>query len=139
MSAVKRPSSRHPAPGPFGPAIALMNRLRFPQKFLLISLLFVLPLALVMALLILQINSNIELAERELDGTAYLRPARNLFQDALVNQILVQDYQNGRVTADEIARVRSRMDAEFNTLEQWDGQLGGKLGTRNDFQTLKAD
>ena len=139
MSAVKRASFPHSAPGPFGPAIALMNRLRFPQKFLLISLLFVLPLALVMALLILQINSNIELAERELDGTAYLRPARNLFQDALVNQILVQDYQNGRVTADEIARVRSRMDAEFNTLEQWDGQLGGKLGTRNDFQTLKAD
>src|SRR5512140_1987971 len=106
MSAVTKPApSARPAPAPFRPAIWLMNRLKFPRKFALISLLFVLPLALVMALLILQINSNIALAQKELDGTAYLRPARNLLQDALVNQILVQDFQGGRMPAAEITRV----------------------------------
>src|SRR5205823_6219472 len=36
----------------FHPAIALMNRLTYPQKFALISLLFALPLTLVLVLLI---------------------------------------------------------------------------------------
>ncbi|MBI4786819.1 MAG: response regulator [Chloroflexi bacterium] len=135
MSAVKHA----PPAGPFTPAIWLMNRLRFPFKFLLITLLFLLPLALVMALLVLQINANVQVAERELLGTAYLRPARNLLQDALVNQILAQDFQNGRVAGDEIARTRARMDAAFNALAEWDRRIGSQLGTRSDFETLNAD
>ena len=43
------------------PAIRLMNQLRFPQKFALISLLFLLPLVFVMVVLIWEINSNIDL------------------------------------------------------------------------------
>ena len=35
----------------FAPAVAMMNRLKYPQKFAVITLLFVLPLGLVMSLL----------------------------------------------------------------------------------------
>ena len=65
------------------PAIALMNRLRYPQKFLLISLLFILPLALVMALLIAEVNTKADFAQKEEYGTEYLRVVRKLFEDAL--------------------------------------------------------
>ena len=41
---------------PFDPAIALMNRLTYPQKFLLISVLFILPLVLVMYLLLSELS-----------------------------------------------------------------------------------
>ena len=47
------------------PAIALMNRLRYPQKFLLISLLFIVPLALVMTLLIAEVNTKANFAQKE--------------------------------------------------------------------------
>lgn len=43
------------------PAIAVMNRLKYPQKFALISLVFALPLALVMYFFISEINDRIEL------------------------------------------------------------------------------
>jgi sigma-B regulation protein RsbU (phosphoserine phosphatase) len=123
----------------FSPAIWLMNRLRFPQKFGLISLLFVLPLALVMALFILQINSNIDFANKEMQGTNYLRYTRNLYQDALANQILVQYVAGGRVANSEVERVRARIDADLAALARVDAQMADKLGTRGNFQILSAD
>jgi sigma-B regulation protein RsbU (phosphoserine phosphatase) len=62
----------------FKPAIALMNRLRYPQKFFLISLLFVLPLALVMNFLLSEISSRVEFAQKEIYGNIYLRPISQL-------------------------------------------------------------
>ena len=43
------------------PARALMDRLTYPRKFALISVLFALPLAVVMYLLVSEINDRIEL------------------------------------------------------------------------------
>src|SRR5215216_3603202 len=76
------------------PAIALMNRLRYPQKFLLISLLFILPLALVMALLIAEVNTKADFAQKEEYGTEYLRAVRTLFEDALHQQATAHAYMN---------------------------------------------
>jgi hypothetical protein len=51
------------------PALALVNRLKYPQQFLLISLLFILPLALVMYLLISELNERIAFTQKEVQGT----------------------------------------------------------------------
>ncbi|MGE5262461.1 MAG: response regulator [Acidobacteriota bacterium] len=123
----------------YSPAIWLMNRLRFPQKFGLISLLFMLPLALVMVLLILQINSNIDIANKELQGTNYLRYTRNLYQYALTNQVLVQYVASGRVSGAEVERIRTRIDASLATLERVDAQMADKLETRKSIQALRTD
>ena len=69
------------------PAITLMNRLRYPQKFLLISILFIMPLALVIALLIAEVNARADFAEKERAGDAYLRSVRHLFDDALQERL----------------------------------------------------
>ena len=76
----------------FNPAISLMNRLKYPQKFVLISLLFVLPLALVMTSLIKEINSRIEFAQKEIYGDAYLRPLRSMLEHTLENKMLADNY-----------------------------------------------
>jgi hypothetical protein len=57
----------------FDPAVELMNHLSYPQKFTLISLLFVLPLALVLFLLVSEIENGIEFARKEATGDVYLR------------------------------------------------------------------
>jgi hypothetical protein len=46
-----------------------MNRLTYPQKFLLISALFILPLALVVSFLFSEIHDRLDFAHRELYGT----------------------------------------------------------------------
>ncbi len=131
-----RPSFLHRM---LNPAIGLMNRLRFPQKFALISLLFLLPLAFVMLLLIREINSNINLVDRELAGTMYLRAVRNLYQDTLQNQIEVAHFQNGRISADEVRRIRSEIAQDMQVLERAEAQAQGILETGQAFQTLRAD
>src|SRR3954454_25336311 len=77
------------------PAITLMNRLRYPQKFLLISLLFIVPLALVMALLIAEVNTKADFAQKEKMRAEYLRVARRLLEDALHEQSTARSFING--------------------------------------------
>jgi sigma-B regulation protein RsbU (phosphoserine phosphatase) len=55
-----------------------MNRLSYPQKFTLIGFLFAMPLTLVMYLLISEINSRVDFAQKEIYGNEYLRPLRQL-------------------------------------------------------------
>src|SRR3954470_4835006 len=99
------------------PAIALMNRLRYPQKFLLISLLFIAPLALVLALLIAEVNTKADFAQKEVAGTEYLRGVRRLLEDALHEQAIVHAYKNGDQTlAAESTRSQAQIDNDFAAL-----------------------
>ena len=82
----------------FNPAMAVMNRLKYPQKFILISLLFALPLGLVLASLLAEINRGIGVGQRELTGTGYLRPFRRLFEHSPEDQLLAHAYVQGALT-----------------------------------------
>ena len=44
------------------PGVALMNRLRYPQKFMLVSLFFVIPLGLIMYLWLAEIADRLAFA-----------------------------------------------------------------------------
>jgi PAS domain S-box-containing protein len=116
-----------------------MNRLKFPQKFALISLLFAAPLALVLILLILQINSSIDFAQKEKAGTIYLRQLQRFYEYALENRILDQQLDNTQVTVDDIKANRAGMDQVYNALNETDRQLGTSLNTHDGFTALSAD
>ena len=79
------------------PAVALMNRLNYPRKFALISLLFVLPLGLVMYLLVSEINGKIQFIEKEIQGVHYLTPVRSLLEHVTQSRMLALDSAAGRV------------------------------------------
>jgi hypothetical protein len=70
------------------PAVAVMNRLTYPRKFALISLLLALQLGLVMYLLTSEMNDRIEFAQKEIQGDQYLRPLRHLFEHILQSRVL---------------------------------------------------
>src|SRR3979411_2874482 len=65
------------------PARSLMGRLKYLEKFLLILVLFVLPLATVLYAYITDANAQIDFANSELSGPQYLRPVNALFADVL--------------------------------------------------------
>ena len=118
----------------FKPAIALMNRLKYPQKFFLISLLFVLPLALVMNLLISELNSRIEFTQKEIYGTAYLRPLNQLWQYIPQRQLILQRqfYKNAQSLkttspSQELPELQKKIEQEFIKLTEVDRQLGQEM------------
>ncbi len=123
----------------FNPAIALMNRLSYPRKFVLISLLLIVPLALVMTFFTLTINSSIEVAQQEIDGDAYLRPLHKLLQHTLDEKELANEYLSGNFSLREtIVNNQSQIDKDFEELRAIDQHFGGELKTTEQLRTLEA-
>ncbi|TAD83448.1 MAG: HAMP domain-containing protein [Oscillatoriales cyanobacterium] len=108
--------------------IHLMNRLSYPQKFILIGFLFALPLTLVIYLLISEINSQVNFAQKEIYGNEYLRPLRQLRQH--IPQLQLLDYQplNTNLSRPEFrAELEATIDSNFQNLANTDSRLGNLL------------
>ena len=128
----------------FKPAIALMNRLKYPQKFFLISLLFVLPLALVMNLLISELDSRIEFTQKEIYGTAYLRPLNQLWQYIPQRQLILQRqfYKNAQSLktaspSQELPELQKKIEQEFVKLTEVDRQLGQQMQAKERLRDVR--
>ncbi len=128
----------------FKPAITLMNRLKYPQKFFLISLLFVLPLALVMNLLISELDIRIELTQKEIYGNAYLRPLNQLWKYIPQRQMILQRqfYRNSQsldqsALSQELLDVQKEIEQEFVKLSEVDRQFGKGMQASKKLEDVK--
>jgi HAMP domain-containing protein len=125
----------------FAPAMALMNRLRYPQKFVIVSLVFALPLTLVTYFWIAELNDRIEFSQKEFYGDVYLRPLRKLLEHVPQHAMLADGLLAGRVSVrrgDLLSR-QMEIDADFRALDEVDRRLGTLLGTTERLRTLAAN
>ena len=121
----------------FAPVIGLMNRLTYPRKFLLISVVFALPLAIVTVILFKEINASLETARGQIEGLRYLAAIQPLFR-------AVQEQMEAMVTtassdAGEAARTKNlaQVGDGIATLERAQKALGGALRTADRYATVK--
>ena len=122
------------------PARAVMDRLTYPRKFVLISVLFALPLAVVMYLLISEINQGIEFARKEIQGDQYLRPLRKLQEHVGQSRLLAKAYAEGNVTVrPDLIRKQAEIDEDFIHVEGVEQELGANLKTAPKFGVLKEN
>jgi PAS domain S-box-containing protein len=123
----------------FSPAVALMNRLTYPRKFILISLLLAVPLALALWFLILSINTGVQAAQFELNGTAYLRPLRRLLEHTIIDKRLANDYLFGNSELrDALLDNQARIEEDLREIAAVDRQFGGDLKTTAHLQALET-
>ncbi|OZG72503.1 hypothetical protein BTA51_15385 [Hahella sp. CCB-MM4] len=101
------------------PAIQLMNQLKLVYKFLLISVLFLLPIAFMGYMLVSQLYSDIQRIENEVYGIQVSRDAAQLLD-------LAQQYRDYRATAklrqnpgleERSMDLRKRINAQLETLK----------------------
>lgn len=110
------------------PGIHLINLLSYPQKFTLIGFLFAIPLTLVMYLLISEINSRVDFAEKEIYANQYLRPLRQLREYIPKLQLLNYQSLNPNLSNSESrANLEAKIDANFQSLANTEPQLGNIL------------
>ena len=69
----------------FRPAVALLNRLSYPRKFLLLSSLLLLPLGLALPPLFSELQRQIEFSRKERDGLQMLQPIQAYNVELLLN------------------------------------------------------
>src|SRR5207244_61450 len=114
----------------FGPGMRLMNRLKYPQKFVLITLLLVAPLALVMYFLISEINARVDFSQKELYGTAYLRPLNSLLRSLGNSHLPARaDTAGHSFQLADWVRTQAALTADIERLEATDHRLGSILDT----------
>jgi diguanylate cyclase (GGDEF)-like protein len=117
------------------PAVALMNRLTYVKKFILIGVLVMLPVLLTVNLLIAGIDKQIEATEKERRGVEYNVAVRDLMELLQQHRGMLNAYLNGSehfgeqldkqrqlilVAMEHVDQVNSLLGAEFATNELWE-------------------
>ncbi len=124
----------------FGPATALMTRLKFPQRFALITFLFLLPLGYALWAFISTVNYQINLSRKETWGDAYLRPLHTLYRDMTEDWLLSQSALRGLTTNnDALQQNQVKIDRDFDALASVDSLYGSQFGTSPALSALKSD
>jgi signal transduction histidine kinase/DNA-binding response OmpR family regulator len=114
-----------------------MDRLTYPRKFGLVSLIFILPLAAVLYFLLAEINSGIDLAKKEILGNQYLRSVRDLQHEVGEGQYLALLYsQNKAIIRPDLIRQQSQIDIAIDRLEATNKTLGEQLNTASPYAVL---
>ena len=112
------------------PAVGLINRLHYPQKFALISVCFLLPLGLAIFLLLSEIQGQIQFAQLEQQGLAYLGPLQQLQQTVLMQPLTSLGLNHWHFPADQLAQAQERWgkklatERDYGDLEQGLSQVG---------------
>lgn len=121
----------------FTPAIRLLNRLTFPQKFALISFFFAVPLALVLLFLNDSIQGKIHMTQLEIDGVDYLTPLNALHDKLPQAMSLANAYLQKQPSALEHYPVQqTEVDSLMSKLSEVDARLGATLDTTKKFRIL---
>lgn len=122
------------------PAERIMGRLRYAQKFILILILFMVPLLLFSYMLVTEINSNIDAMKNEHSGVLYIGALRNLLEHVPQHRGMTYAYLKGDTSFKQKAIDKEKqVEKDFATLGKREQKLGGVLGTRQKFVTLKQN
>jgi methyl-accepting chemotaxis protein len=114
----------------FLPAVALMNRLRYPMKMALIGILFLVPLGIVANYFEGEINTGISFAQKERKGVAYEIPLCHLLQQAIISSTTAPG--SGPANTSGVNQAISEVDAV-------DQKYGADLKTSGAWASLKAE
>ncbi len=122
-----------------GPAVYLLNRLRYPVKFALIFLIVLIPLVVLSSMLIASLDDEIAFIENERRGLAYIKTARQPIQFIQQHRGLNSAYLAGAEhLRNEIIEKRQQADEVMSQLAQIDQQLGAGLQTGEQFASIQG-
>jgi methyl-accepting chemotaxis protein len=112
----------------FKPGIGLLNRLRYPHKFLLIGLLFLAPLVVMGYFLIAEVNHRIGFMEQERLGVEYIAQLRKPIQDIQQHRGMSAAFLNGDASfLERMQQRQAAVDGQFAALRAVDQRLGSAL------------
>ncbi|MFN7971393.1 MAG: PAS domain S-box protein [Acidobacteriota bacterium] len=121
------------------PAVRLMNRLRYPYKFALISIVFLVPLVLTMHALVSEIEIGVDVAQGERAGVRYITLLRHLLEGFVEHQRMVHCFHDGDLTyRDKIATEERFIDNLVADTDALEDRVGGDLETSKSWSALKG-
>jgi sigma-B regulation protein RsbU (phosphoserine phosphatase) len=114
----------------FAPAAALMNRLKFPQRFSLITVLFLLPLGLILFMYFTEVNRQVAFTEKEAQGSGYLRLVGELYSNVIDERLLGLPATRGvAVNNPKMGENQAQIENSLKALVAADAQYAATLNT----------
>ncbi|SFS50962.1 methyl-accepting chemotaxis protein [Paenibacillus sp. BC26] len=124
----------------FNPAIKLMNRLNYAQKFIIIGVVLIIPVALLMYFYISEKKVGIEFGKKELIGNQYNAGMKNMLRIALSLREQTTSLQLGEIGSEAaIAESQNLMAMAMKQQQTLEDKYGSKLGTEASWKKLLAD
>ena len=121
------------------PAVYLTNRLRFPAKFAVLAIIVLLPLTLLGARLLNQLNASIDNIHSEQVGQRYLTDVTPVLRLSMLQRALTNRLLSGDQTAQpDLAANQAKLLEAYTRLETTDRQLGAGLETGDRVQRLRS-
>lgn len=112
------------------PAIALMDRLRYPAKFALLFTVVLIPMLFMAGTLIKQFRTETKSLEQERYGLRYIAALRTPIEHIQQHRGMTNAFRNGATQFKErIFNKREEIDGYFAELERVDRELKGTLQT----------
>ena len=113
------------------PAVHLMNRLRYPQKFALISLLFAIPIAFMMSLWLVELHHRMAFTAKERAGLEFVVALRHVLEPLEISRGLRSLAEAGDASAKErLAREQASIASAATVVDAVNARLGKRLGVR---------
>lgn len=131
----------------FSPAMVLMDRLKYPVKFILIFAIILIPLLVLSVLLIKSINNDVTFLGKERIGLTYIKAVRQPLQQVQQHSGMTVAYLTGSVQfKPRIMAERKDVDKALAKLVAVDKKLGGIMETKgmvakilNEWNSIKAN
>ena len=121
------------------PVIHVMQRLRFPHKFGLISAIIFIPLVVLSVILISAINEKVSFLENEKLGLDYIKVVRLPVEHIQQHRGMISAFHNGAVEfRDRIIEKRQDVDKYIAELDGIDELLGSVLDTKGKVNDIKT-
>jgi len=123
----------------FGFSIGLMNKLKYPMKFILISSLFLVVLASPMYELFKSVHDEAEFSAKEADGMEYLNPTMYLLQDLVKQANLAWYAADGNTNArKQLADNLDKIQKDAKILAEVHGRRGDEMGAQERYSAAKT-
>ncbi|MEW5889806.1 MAG: methyl-accepting chemotaxis protein [Pseudomonadota bacterium] len=121
------------------PAVALMNRLRYPYKFALIGVLALIAVAYLLITLSINLRAGVNLAQGELAGVRVVKPLLGFVQQAQQHRGLAAGVLGGEPTWEpKVAEKAKEVEAAIRAVDTAMAADGRAFGVAEHWQTIKG-
>ena len=119
----------------------MLARLRISQKFVLMAVIFSIPLAVISYWMVSGVRaSGTEVVHRELAGLRYHETLVQLLRDLQAHRGLATALLHGEGEfGSERAQVAAKLKEDIERVERVDREIGAQLGVREEWKKIKAD
>jgi methyl-accepting chemotaxis protein len=124
--------------GLFTPATKLMGQLWYWQKFVLLTLLFTIPVGFALFSYITQIDKSIAVTAKEIIGLQYISPVTTLLQDLQQHRGMASLYLRGDGSfLPRLVEKEKKIREDLVLMSSKDHEFGKELGTVNTLNVLQ--